>query len=170
MRLLAAVLALVLAAAAPAPTYDWHLTPAGWGPVRIGMTRDQAEKALKIRLEGEAFDNEGSCFELYSSDHKLAGLYFMFLDGKLSRVSAGEKSTIKTPRGVGVGATAAEVQAAYGEKLQVEAHHYLDLPAEYLTYWLKPEVRGVRFETDAQRKVETMHAGNDSIQLVEGCA
>jgi hypothetical protein len=134
------------------------------------MTRAQAEKALQVQLEGEGFDNEGSCIELYSSDQKLAGLYFMFLDGKLSRISAGDKSAISTPRGMGAGSTADEVRAAYGEKLQADPHHYLDLPAEYLTYWLKPQKSGVRFETDAQRKVETIHAGNSSIQYVEGCA
>lgn len=170
MRLIIAGVALLLVAAAPAPTYDWKLTPTGWGPVRIGMSQAQTEKALKIELEGEAFDNEGSCIELYSSDPDLAGLYFMFLDGRLSRVSAGENSVIKTPRGTGVGATADEVRAAYGEKLQAEPHEYLDLPAEYLTYWVKPSKSGVRFETDAQRKVETIHAGNESIQLIEGCS
>ena len=170
MKLLSAGIALLLTAAAPAPTFDWKLTPAGWGPVRIGMTRAQAEKALQTQLEGEGFDNEGSCIELYSSDQKLTGLYFMFLDGKLSRISANGSSTVQTPRGIHVGTTADEVRAAYGEKLKAEPHHYLDLPAEYLTYWLTPEKSGVRFETDAQRKVETIHAGNDSIQLVEGCA
>lgn len=170
MKLLVAGAALLLTAATPAPTYDWKLTPAGWGPVRIGMSRAQVETALKVQLEGEAFDNEGSCIELYSSNEGLTGLYFMFLDGKLSRVSAGDKSKIKTPRDMGIGATADEVRAAYGEKLQTEPHRYLDLPAEYLTFWLKPAKSGVRFETDAQRKVETIHAGNDSIQLIEGCA
>ena len=167
---IAVALALALAVPQAAPTYDWKLTPAGWGPVRIGMSRTQVEKALKLQLEGEAFDNEGQCVELYSSNERLNGLYFMFLDGKLSRVSAGEKSTIKTPRGVGVGATADAVRTAYGEKLQAEPHHYLDLPAEYLTFWLKSAKSGVRFETDGQRRVETIHAGNDSIQLIEGCA
>lgn len=170
MKLIAAAIALLATAASPAPTYDWKLTPAGWGPARIGMSRAQVEKALAIGLEGEAFDNEGSCIELYSSNEKLTGLYFMFQEGKLSRVSAGGKSTVETPRGTGVGATADEVRAAYGEKLQAEPHHYLDLPAEYLTFWVKPAKTGVRFETDAQRKVETIHAGDESIQLIEGCA
>ena len=164
-----ALLALLLGTTAP-PTYDWKLTPAGWGPVRIGMTRAQAEKALAIQLEGEAFDNEGSCVELYSSDQKLAGLYFMFLDGKLSRVSAVETGKVTTPRGIHAGSTADEVRAAYGDKLEVEPHHYEGEPAEYLTYWLKPKARGVRFETDAGRKVQSIHAGNDSIRLIEGCA
>ena len=163
-------MALLLTAAAPAPSYNGALTPAGWGPVRIGMSRAQVEKALQVQLEGDAFDNQGSCIDLYSSNEQLAGLYFMFLDGKLSRVSIGGKSSVKTPRGMGVGSTEEEVRSAYGKQLQAEPHHYLDLPAEYLTYWVKPAKSGVRFETDAQKKVETIHAGNDSIQLIEGCA
>ena len=170
MKMVAAAVALLLTAAGPPHSYDWKLTPAGWGPVRIGMTRAQAEKALKITLEGEAFDNEGNCAELYSSDERLAGLYFMFQDGKLTRISAVERATIKTPRGMGIGSSAEDVRKAYGEKLQAEPHHYEGEPAEYLTYWLKPANSGVRFETDAQRKVQTIHAGNDSIQLIEGCA
>jgi len=167
---LLAGLALAIAAPQATPSYDWKLTPAGWGPVRVGMTREQTEKALKITLEGEAFDNEGACVEFYSSNEPLAGLYFMFLDGKLSRVSAVEKASIRTPRGMGIGSTADEVRAAYGAKLQTEPHHYEGEPAEYLTYWVKPSKSGVRFETNAERKVQAIHAGNDSIQLIEGCA
>ena len=164
----AALIGLLLTASAP--TYDWKLTPPGWGPVRVGMTRAQTEKALALHLEGDAFDNYGSCIELYSSNQKLSGLYFMFLDGKLSRISANGTSTIKTPRGIHVGSSADEVRKLYGPKLQAEPHHYTGAPAEYLTYWLKPKASGVRFETDAEGKVETIHAGTDSIELVEGCA
>ena len=63
-----AVAALVLASAAPAAAPAWKLTPNGLGPVRIGMTRDQVAKALKTELEGEAFDNEGSCIELFPEE------------------------------------------------------------------------------------------------------
>jgi len=134
------------------------------------MTRAQVSKALKVELEGDAFDNEGNCIELFPESEALKGSYFMFLDGKLSRISISEPSKIVTPRGIGVGASADDVRKAYGEQLQAEPNHYLDLPAEYLTFWLKPNKSGVRFETDAQRKVETIHAGNDSIQYIEGCA
>ncbi|MCL6699814.1 hypothetical protein LZ496_13615 [Sphingomonas sp. NSE70-1] len=172
MKLIVAGVALLLIAAAPAPTptYDWKLTPTGWGPVRIGMNRDQVQKALNDRLEGDAFDNEGSCIELFPQGEALKGSYFMFLDGKLSRISVSSPSKIVTPRGIGVGASADEVHKAYGEALKAEPNHYVDLPAEYLTFWLKPEKSGVRFETDAQRKVEIIHAGDSSIQYIEGCA
>jgi hypothetical protein len=170
VKLFVAGIALLLTAAAPAPSYDWKLTPAGWGPVRIGMNRNQVSKALQVELEGDAFDNEGSCIELFPVGEALKGTYFMFLDGKLSRISVADPSKIATPRGIHVGSTADEARAAYGEKLQAEPHHYLDLPAEYLTFWLKPQKSGVRFETDAERKVETIHAGDASIQYIEGCA
>lgn len=170
MKLFVAVISLLLTAAAPTLSYDWKLTPSGWGPVRIGMTREQVAKALKVELQGDAFDNQGSCIELFPAKEELNGTYFMFQDGKLSRISVVETGKIATPRGIRVGANAEEVRAAYGEKLQAEPHHYVDLPAEYLTYWVKPKASGVRFETDAERKVQTIHAGNDSIQLVEGCA
>lgn len=168
MKLIALIAALLTTASTPTPA--WKLTPAGWGPVRLGMTRQQVSNVLKAGLEGEAFDNEGTCLELIASNETYPGMYFMFLDGKLSRVSVGSPSLVTTPRGIGIGASADEVRAAYGEKLQAEPNHYLQLPAEYLTYWLKPNKSGVRFETDAQRKVETIHAGNDSIQYIEGCA
>jgi hypothetical protein len=169
VKSLLAIAALMTATTSP-PSYDWKLTPAGWGPVHIGMTRAQVSKALKVELEGDAFDNEGNCIELFPESEALKGSYFMFLDGKLSRISISEPSKVVTPRGIGVGASADDVRKAYGEQLQSEPNHYLELPAEYLTFWLKPNKSGVRFETDAQRKVETIHAGNDSIQYIEGCA
>ena len=170
MRMLAAALALILIAAAPVPSYNWKLTPTGWGPVRIGMNRAQVGKALNDELEGDAFDNEGICIELFPERDELKGIYFMFLDGKLSRISVIDPSKVVTPRGMGIGAAADEVRKAYGAELQAEEHHYLGAPAEYLTFWLKPGKTGVRFETDAGGKVGIIHAGNDSIQLVEGCA
>lgn len=167
---LVALLAALLATTATAEAPAWKLTPAGLGPVRIGMTRDEVAKALKTELEGEAFDNEGSCIELFPVSEELKGSYFMFLDGKLSRISVTDQSKFVTPRAIGVGASADEVRKAYGADLQSEEHEYLGVPAEYLTFWLKPKLRGVRFETNAERKVEIIHAGNDSIQLIEGCA
>jgi len=159
-----ALLAAAAAAAGAAP----HLTPDGWGKVKIGMSEAEVARALGTRLEGEPIEDENVCVEKISPAHP--GMWFMFEEGKLTRISIGEKSKVTTPRGVGLGATAREVRRKYPRGLQAEPHHYLDLPGEYLTFWTVPKKRGVRFETDVKRRVETIHAGSDSIQYVEGCA
>ena len=48
----------ILAAALP------FLTPDGLGAVKIGMTRAQVERALHVRLEGEAIQDANSCIEM----------------------------------------------------------------------------------------------------------
>ena len=165
----AASLLLGLAAAvAQGMTGDWVLTVDGLGPVRIGMTQAQVAQALGTKLEGEAIESDDICVEKASP--RLKGVYFMFEERKLTRISIGDDSRVRTPRGIGVGASAAEVRRKYPKPLQAEPHHYLDLPGEYLTYWTVPKRRGVRFETDLKRRVQTIHAGGPSIQYVEGCA
>ncbi|QIK96488.1 hypothetical protein G7076_08600 [Sphingomonas sp. HDW15A] len=157
------MIALLLASAALP-----HLTPDGWGEVRIGMSQVAVARALGTTLEGEPIEDEDTCVEKISERHP--GMWFMFQEGKLTRISIGENSKVTTPRGLGIGASADAVRKAYSKGLKAEPHYYLGLPAEYLTYWIVAKKRGVRFETDARRRIETIHAGNDSIELVEGCA
>jgi len=159
------IAALLLAGAPP----QWHLTVDGMGPVRIGMSRAEVEKALDVELEGEPLEDEESCIEMVPKGPD-QGLWFMFEGYKLSRISIGSPSKLTTPRGIGIGASADSVRSAYGQGLKAEPHYYEDLPSEYLTYWTVPEKRGVRFETDSKRRVQTIHAGTESIQYVEGCA
>lgn len=162
------LLALASSAAAAAAAPRWPLTVDGWGPVRIGMSQAQVTKVLKTRLTGQAIEDEDTCVEKGSS--KYPGVFFMFEGGKVTRVSVSEPSRVRTPSGIGIGATAAEVRRAYPKGLHAETHEYLDRPAEYLTFWTIPNKRGVRFETDLKRRVQVIHAGTGSIQYIEGCA
>ena len=166
-----AVLPVALAASAAAATAPpgWPLTVNGWGPVKIGMSRAQVESALHIRLKGEPIEDEATCIEMVPEGPD-QGLWFMFESFKLTRISIGDPSRVTTPRGIGIGASADAVRRAYSRGLKIEPHHYEELPAEYLTYWTVPGKRGVRFETGRNRRVQTIHAGLDSIQLIEGCA
>jgi hypothetical protein len=168
MILLAA--AALSATAANAQPRPWHLTPEGYGPVRIGMTRAQVERALNARLEGTALDDANVCIEMGAETGEHRDLIFMFLERRLSRVAAIDTSRVTTPRGVGIGASAALVRRTYGRGLRAEAHAYLGRPAEYLTFWTQPNRRGVRFVTGLNRRVEAVIAGNSSIQYIEGCA
>lgn len=169
MKLAPTALAALLATASTAQTPAWKLTPSGWGPVHISMTREQVQKTLKVELEGEAFDNEDSCIELSGANNALPGFYFTFMDGRLSRISIRTPSTATTPRDIGIGATADDVRKAYGPALKAEPHHYKGEPAEYLTYWLRPNRDGVRFDTDTNRRVQAIHVGDGDIQAGEGC-
>jgi hypothetical protein len=163
------LLTVIASTAAAAPQAKWRVTVDGLGPVRIGMTRKQVEKALHIRLKGEPILDEKSCIEMVPTG-KDQGLWFMFEDYRLTMISIGDPSRLKTLRGIGVGATAAEVRKAYGRGLKAEPHKYEGRPAEYLTFWTVPGKRGVRFETDTKRRVQMIHAGTASIEYVEGCA
>ena len=161
----AAFLLLLAAAAIPAGA---KLTPDGLGPVRIGMTQAEVAKALGSKLVGDAIDDENLCVEKHSP--ALRGVYFMFEDRRLSRISISAPSRATTPRGIGIGASARAVRRAYPKGLHAEPHEYLELPAEYLTFWTVKAKRGVSFVTDLKRRVQTIHAGGPSIQYVEGCA
>jgi len=160
---------LLMAGTAAAQPPQWRLTPAGYGPAQIGMTRAQVSSALGVSLEGEAIEDANTCIEM-DAQSTFPGVYFMFVNRRLSRVSLTEPSRVKTPRGIGIGASEAQVRRAYPRGLRGEAHEYTGAPARYLTYWVRSEVSGVRFETDARRRVTTIHAGTDSIGYVEGCA
>ena len=152
------------AAAAPA----WHLTVNGLGPVRIGMSPTHSANALGAKLSGGAADSRAVCIEKQADS--LPGVTFMFENGRLTRISVREPSPITTPRGIGAGASADQVRKAYGARLSVENTKYEPPPAEYLTYWTVANRRGVRFETDSNRRIAVMHAGTSSIIYVEGCA
>jgi hypothetical protein len=160
---------VTLALLAAAALGSWPLTPDGWGPVRIGMSRVEVEKVLHVRLRGEPIEPPESCVEMVPKGPD-QGIWFMIQQHRLTRISIAAPSRVTTPRGIGVGASAAAVRRAYGRGLKAERHYYEDRPAEYLTFWTVPGKRGVRFETDSKRRVQVIHAGDDSITYVEGCA
>ena len=164
-----ALAALAAPAAAPAQPPGWRLTPDGYGPARIGMTPAQVSAALSARLEGDAIEDAQVCVEMTAVDG-YRGFYFMFENGRLSRISATEPSQATTALGIGIGATAARVRRAYGPAMRAETHEYLGRPAEYLTLWTRHSARGIRFETDSDRRVTAIHVGGASIRYVEGCA
>lgn len=150
-------------------TGDWRLTPAGLGPVRIGMTRDQVASALGTALtDASAVEIGEDCGE--ASTSLLPGTWFMFEKGELTRVSLHSPSALTTPRGVAPGVSEAEVRTAYPTGLTASPHEYEAPPAKYLTFWTTVRRTGVRFEINHKGSVEAVHAGTRSIEYVEGCA
>jgi len=110
-------LILLVASAVATTQASWPLTPDGWGPAKIGMSRAGVERALHARLEGEPIVDAKACVEMapVGTDR---GMRFMFMDHKLSRISIEEPSKVTTSRGIGIGASASAVHRAYGSSLK----------------------------------------------------
>jgi hypothetical protein len=156
------------------------LTAEGWGPLRIGMTLAEITAALGPDADPQAVGGaEPESCDQFRPQRAPQGMLLMVEAGRLTRISLIPQAKVKTDHGLGLGATAAQVRAAYGGKLEATPHKYVDAPAEYLTVWAKGGVaadgavpdysRGIQFVVDATGEVGTIHAGGPSILYVEGC-
>ena len=165
--------------AEPAPGIT-PLTAEGWGPLRIGMTLAEVAAAAGPDSDPEAVGGpEPESCDIFHPARAPEGLMVMIEDGRLARISLSAPTAVRTERGLGPGATAAAVKAAYGDALTASPHEYEEAPAEYLTLWTKgggdeayvrsPDARGLRYEVDHSGTVAATHAGGPAIQYVEGC-
>lgn len=156
------------------------LTAEGLGAARIGMSKADLIAAWGDRenpnLVGGA---EPEVCDQFHPARAPQGVNVMIQDGKLTRITLMRDARIKTDRGFGLGDTAMAVKQAYGGSIFAEPHKYQAAPAEDLFAWSKggstnyvtdPSARGVRYEIGTDGKVMAVHAGDPSIQLVEGCS
>ncbi len=167
------------AGAAPASAAAETLTSAGLGPVRIGMTEQEAVAALgkPVNADQGGTGDPAGCHSFRPQEGP-SGLVYLVEQGKVARISIykaqqGPNATLRTDRGIGLGSTLDQIRAAYGEGLEIYPHKYAPegSAARDVTFWEDAgKTRGVRFETDEQGQVEVIHAGGQAIQLVEGCS
>jgi hypothetical protein len=142
----------------------WVLREDGVGPVKIGMTLAQLSAALHQELAADERDEQG-CFYINARGHDHVS--FMIIDGHVQRVEVGAPG-IKTTTGLQVGDSEARAREAYGSRMKVTGHQYIDT-GHYLTIRSSDGHYGVRFETD-KGKIIGFYAGTyDAIQYVEGC-
>ena len=171
---LRSMLSIAIAASLTGGVFAQHapatLTPAGFGPVRIGMTVEQVRSIIGKPRYGWGAANSSDGCAVVIADRGVPGGFLMFQKKRLTRISIQGSSIIKTARRVGLNATEAQVRSAYGRTLQVTNADYDEPPAKLLTYWTVPGQRGLRFVTDKTRKVVEIRAGDSSIQLMEGCS
>jgi hypothetical protein len=180
MRSVALLLGLFSASANAA---DQILTPNGLGPVRIGMTVGQAEKALGAKLNPleKMSANTQSCWYTQRADHIDPLVSYMIWFEKIVRIDIdnselGKPETSVPPvtseKGIHIGASEEQIKAAYGSAIKISSHAYGD-EANNDHYWTalaKGGRNGLRFETMGG-KVQSFHAGlTKAIQLVEGCS
>jgi hypothetical protein len=161
-RLVALAIALVLAGAAMADPPATIISDAGAGPVRIGMTWTQVQRALP-GARREAVSDYANCHTVESD--RTPGLSLLMQHGRVVRIDV-SSTRYATASGVRVGAADGQVRAAYRNLLR-EASPMGD--GTYSLYaWTVRNRSGVRFLMENGR-VTDIWAGGSSIALSEGC-
>src|SRR5690606_21511468 len=149
------------AAEIPAST---PLTAEGWGPLRIGMTRQEVVASAGEDANPDAVGgpDPASCDE-FRPDRAPAGLLVMIENGNLTRISVGSSSPVVTDLGIGIGDDPAEVRRAYGDEVEATPHKYAAAPAAYLTVWSvappAPDAHGLQYEIGPDGRISRIHAG-----------
>lgn len=164
-RVAATVLTTALATAAFAASAHAlprtaKITTAGLGAIKIGMTERQVERAGKRAITKEG--GVGDCSTAKLGD-KLFGL---FTGDRLARIYVNSRR-YATRSGLRVGATEAQVRAAYGSQLVIRPHKY-DPDGHYME--IRDGNRKVVFVTDGARVSEISTGRRPEIDYVEGCA
>lgn len=150
------------------------LTPDGWGPLRIGMSRADVVAAAGEDANPDAVGgpDPDRCDEFRPSNAP-AGMLVMVESGILTRISVSRNPEIKTLDGFRVGDRGSSVLAEYGSRARVDPHQYWEPPAKYITVWQQASAeadrRGMRYEIDAAGEIVHFRAGGPSIEYVEGC-
>ncbi|WED42031.1 hypothetical protein [Legionella cardiaca] len=146
---------------------QWQLSPQGFGPIKIGMTLDEAAKIQGVQFSGNKPDvyEDESC---YSETIKgIKQVSFMVSDGKIVRISV-SSPTIQTSKGIHVGDSEEKVQSLYGSQLKIEPHRYEE-KGHYLTFVENPKKLAIRFESNG-KQITRIYAGRDpEVYYVEDC-
>jgi hypothetical protein len=140
------------------------LTLEGLGALRIGEAvpagSSWGERGAQI---------PGPCRTISSPE--FPGVHAIVEEGEVRRITVGGRSRVKSTEGIGIGASEAEVRAAF-PSFREEPHKYVDTPAKYLT---APNAAdgdpALRFEIGPDGKVNLMHVGTMPVLgYVEACA
>ncbi len=159
------------------PDTAWVLRMDGIGPLRVGMTVDEAREAMggdfrQRPLDGSEpiTDPEAQCD--YAQSARLPqGVSVMLERGRVVRVEVVNASRVATAEGARIGDTEARIQQLYPGRVTVGPHKYTD--GHYLTVRPTPPSDTTHllvFETDG-KVVERFRAGQKpQVEYVEGCA
>lgn len=163
------------AVAAPAPAQTPAPAPTPTAPTKvIGLEGLGDLKIGQPVPAGGTWAERGAqtgdaCRTVTSPDYP--GVYAIVEQGKVQRITVGQRSDVKLVEGVGVGSTEKDVKGWFGG-FREEPHKYQDAPAKYLT---APNAASgdpaVRFEIGSDGKVSLIHVGvMPALGYVEGCS
>lgn len=143
----------------------------GIGPIRVGMTLQEAANATGYPISTQGLYDSEDC-DYYEAIGSPDGVSFMVSNGRIVRVDIDTK-TITTSSGAGIGSSTEAIKALYPGKIKSSNHEYIT-GGHYLRFVptdaADQEYRIV-FETDASGKVTRFRSGfKDPVGYVEGCS
>jgi hypothetical protein len=157
-------------AAAPAPeavSERTTLAMDGFGPLKVGMSRAEAERALGAPLTASP-PAPGSDCQYARPPQGPDGLSLMLIAGTVARIDVRDNAALATPAGIHIGSNEFEVDNAYRGRIAVAEQKYQDGHDLTVTDPARPDLRYV-FETDGTR-VTRFRAGRvPEVEFVEGC-
>lgn len=144
----------------------------GIGPVRVGMTLQQAVDSANTPFTLKPGAGVGSNCGFAHPAAGPKGLEFMVTNGKIARVDVLTNPTITTISGAKIGDSEARIKSLYPHRLSVKPHPYVR-QGHYLIFVPQDaadQKYRVIFETDGQ-KVTRFRAGlRPEVEYIEGCA
>lgn len=154
---------------------DRVLAADGLGPVRIGMTVDQAERALGARLRPRSVQEPSGCWITQRADGQDPGVAYMVVYDQIRRIDlhAHNKHVpgVRSATGVGIGSTEQSAYRAYGARLSVAPHKYTAADGgHYLTVDTPDGRSGLVFETFGGRITQVRAGLRPELDYVEGCS
>jgi hypothetical protein len=156
------------------------VTFAGVGPVRLGMTAAEAQRALNVRLkkqEGISGDNEKLCWIGARSDGIEPGIFYLVERGKITRIDVdatgpvpkGVVPAATTAAGIGINSTEKQIRHAYGGKVRATENTDAGVGVTWMTVRSPDKRRGINFQIVDGRVTSFWTAMYPAILYYEGC-
>ena len=151
------------------------LSVEGLGPVRIGMTIEQAERALEAPLRPRERSASPACWITGRADGREPDIAYMVVHGHIRRIDllSGRlaASAVRSEQGIGIGATEEAALRAYGSRLIVAPHKYTGADGGHYLVLIMPGGRsGMIFETFNGQVTQVRAGFRPELDYVEGCS
>jgi hypothetical protein len=150
----------------------------GIGPIRVGMTVDEASRSARIQIirnrsDGGSFNNDLCSYA--EPQVNLKGISFMIEKGRIARVDIDNKQ-ITTIRGAKIGNTQEQIMKMYSGQIIVTPHPYQGRQpynGKYLTFVPKDAADKnyrIIFETSKNLVTRFRSGKLPEVDYIEGCA
>ena len=146
----------------PAP-----VTLDGVGGVVPGFSHAAAERRWGVRVPLDRGFVSPDCRTGAVRAGGLRG-YAIFIDGRFRAVHF--QKGAKTPKGITIGSTLAQLQRAYGSVLTSRPNKYTPGARDYFVRRARRPRHELRFDVSPQKRVTMIAFGDAVVRLVEGCS